>query len=238
MKITNAAAEAFTAMRRRNLTQAGAQVAGGAAGVDKTAFLGLSETDMTAPVQMALKTLLGEIDDLRGEVTRLKGRLAEVEEQADRDPLTPLFNRRAFLRELHRAGTFAHRYGAAASLIYMDLDGFKSVNDRFGHPAGDAALKEVAARLTANVRDSDIVARLGGDEFAVILVQADLPTAQAKAQALRAAIEGRPIFFGEWSAPLKVSYGVIQITPDMDPEAALAAADAAMFTAKRARAAG
>ena len=186
-------------------------------------------------MQGAIKTLLTEIDDLRGEVGRLKVKLSEAEILADRDPLTPLLNRRAFIRELGRIRTFAQRYGSPASVVYFDLDGFKSVNDRFGHGAGDAALQAVAERLAANVRDSDIIGRMGGDEFGVILVQADQATALAKAESLAKAIEASPIRFGDWSAPLHISYGVREITPDTEPEVLVAEADAAMFAAKRAR---
>jgi diguanylate cyclase (GGDEF)-like protein len=169
-------------------------------------------------------------------VGRLKRRLEESEALADKDPLTPLLNRRALLRELGRVRTFSQRYGAPASLVYFDLDGFKSVNDRYGHAAGDAALAAVADRLLAQVRQSDIVARMGGDEFAVILVQADQGIAEAKAKALAHAIEREPIRFGDWTAPLHISYGVRQISPELAPEALVAEADAAMYAAKRARA--
>jgi diguanylate cyclase (GGDEF)-like protein len=235
MKIGGARAEAFSAMRKRALARAGAQAtAGQAAPVDRTAFLGLDETDLTPAVQGAVKTLLTEIDDLRGEVGRLKARLSEVEGLADRDVLTPLLNRRAFVRELHRVGAFAARYGSPASLVYFDLDGFKSVNDRFGHAAGDAALKAVADRLLANTRETDIVGRLGGDEFAVILVQTDVEAANAKAERLKQVIQATPIDLGDWSAPVRISYGVRAVEPGMDPEAALAEADARMFVRKRA----
>lgn len=238
MKVTGARSEPFSAIRRRALAQAGAHVTAGAAPpADKTAFLGLNEADLTPAVQNAVKTLLSEIDDLRGEVSRLKVKLSEAETLADRDPLTPLLNRRAFVRELGRIRAFAQRYGSPASVVYFDLDGFKSVNDRFGHAAGDAALRAVAERLAANVRDSDIIGRMGGDEFGVILVQADAATAQAKAESLAQAIEASPIEFGDWSAPLHISYGVREITLDIEPEALVAEADAAMFAAKRARAA-
>jgi len=235
MKISGATAEQFSAMRRRALTHAGAQAAPAAA-VDKAGFLGLSEADMTPAVKAALQTLLSEVDDLRGEVARLKARLAEAETLADRDPLTPLLNRRAFSRELSRIRTFSQRYGSPASLIFFDLDEFKSINDRFGHAAGDAALQTVAERLMGHVRESDIVGRIGGDEFAVILVQADTATAEAKAAALARALEAEPLQFGDWSAPLHLTYGVSEISADLEPEAILARADAAMMARKRAKA--
>lgn len=233
MKVTGARNEPFSAMRRRALAQAGAAVR--AAPADKADFLGISEAELTPAVRGAVQTLLTEIDDLRGEVGRLKTRLAEAEEIADRDALTPLLNRRALVRELGRIRTFAQRYGSAASLVYFDLDDLKSVNDRFGHAAGDAALKAVAERLRANVRDSDIVGRMGGDEFAVILVQADRATAEAKASSLARAVESEPLRFGDWTAPLHVSFGVCEIGQDSDPEAIVAQADAAMFARKRER---
>lgn len=238
MKITNARNEPFSAMRRRALAQAGAQARGTAPAVDTTAFLGLAEADMTPAVQSAVQTLLGEIDDLRGEVGRLKAQLADLEGLADSDALTPVLNRRALLRELGRIRTFAQRYGSAASLIYFDLDGLKAVNDRLGHAAGDAALKAVAQRLSENVRESDVVGRMGGDEFAVILVQADAVVAEGKAQGLQRAIEREPMRFGDWSAPLHISYGICQISQDLEPEAIVAAADRAMYAAKRQRRVG
>lgn len=239
MKITGARSEPFSDIRRRALAKAGAQTpAAATVQVDKTAFLGLDEADLTPPVRQAIRTLLIEIDDLRGEVGRLKQRLVETEGLADRDALTPLLNRRALVREIGRIRTFAARYGSPASLVYFDLDGFKMVNDRFGHAAGDAALKTVAERLQAQVRESDIVGRMGGDEFAVILVQADRAAAEAKGEALVRAIEAAPVVFGDWTAPLHLSFGVAEISPDLEPEAIVAQADAAMFAKKRGKAAG
>ena len=235
MKITGARTEIFSDNGRRVPTVAGSRAVAPTAGApaDSAGFLGLGAGDLTPPVQRALQALLGEIDDLRGEVARLKGRLAEAEGLADRDALTPALNRRALLRELGRIRAFSQRYGSPAALIYFDLDGFKAVNDRFGHAAGDAALQAVAQRLISQVRESDVVGRMGGDEFAVILAQADVQTAEAKAQVL--AIEAAPVEFGEWSAPLHLSYGVCAITADAEPEAIVAAADAAMYAGRRTR---
>ncbi len=236
MKITGARSESFSAIRKRAPGQTGAQASANAGSpVDQAAFLGLGEADLTPAVQAAMKTLLTEIADLRGEVSRLKARLVEVEGLADRDALTPLLNRRAFVRELSRVRTFSQRYGSPASLVYFDVDGFKGVNDRYGHAAGDACLHAVSERLTSNVRESDIVGRMGGDEFAVILVQTDAATAAAKAAGLAEAIGRTPVQFGDRSAPLHVSYGVREISADMDPETLIAEADAAMFAHKRER---
>ena len=237
MKLLGVRADPLSGVRRRTALQvASAQSGAASAPVSDTAtFLGLGEADLTPAVQAALAGLLVEVDELRKEVGRLKSRLTEAEGLADQDGLTPLLNRRAFMRELRRVLTFSQRYGGPASLVYFDLDGFKAVNDRFGHAAGDVALRAVAERLSANVRESEIVGRLGGDEFGVILVQADLSAALAKAAALAATIENEPVQCGEWLAPLKVSYGLRQIEPGVTAEQALAEADAQMFARKRAR---
>ena len=236
MKITSARTESFSAIRRRALTEAaGPAVARAVVAADTAGFLGLSETDLTPQVQAALKTLMGEIDDLRNEVARLKFKLNEAQGLADLDVLAPVLNRRAFLREIKRVAAFAQRYGSPASLVFFDIDGFKAVNDRFGHAAGDEALKAVASRLQAHVRESDVVGRIGGDEFAVLLVQADQQTAVSKAETLAAAVRGMPVQVGEWSVPLHISWGVREIEPGADPEVALAEADAAMFLKKRVR---
>jgi len=236
MKLLGVRVDSLSGVRGRGGLRpaASVQTDGAVRAPDSAGFLGIDESELTASVLGALTNLLGEIEELRQEVGRLKAHLSEVEDLADLDFLTPLLNRRAFVRELKRITAFAQRYGSPASLVYFDLDGFKAVNDRFGHAAGDLALQAVAERLTANVRESDVVGRLGGDEFAVILVQADLSAASAKAASLAALISSEPVQCGEWLAPIKVSYGVGQIDPDADAEQVLAQADAAMYARKRA----
>ena len=238
MKVTGARNEPLPASRKRATAQGGATTASGTARADSVAFLGVPAAEMTPAVQAAIQTLLGELDSLRTEVGRLKERLKSAEDLADRDALTPLLNRRGFLRELSRVRTFAQRYGSPASLVYFDLDGFKAINDRYGHAAGDAALLAVADRLLANVRESDVVGRMGGDEFAIVLVQTDQATAQAKAATLAEAMEREPISFGEGSVSIRLSYGVREIVANTEPEILIAEADAAMFTAKRLRKTG
>ena len=216
--------------------QAGAKVVGrGPTRPDETAFLGLSEADLTPAVLGAIRTLLTEVDDLRQEVARLKARLNQAEILSDQDPLTPALNRRALMRELERIRTFSHRYGSPAALVYIDLDDFKSINDRFGHAAGDEALRAVAERLRSLMSEPDLVSRIGGDEFAVVFGQATLAGAEARARSLARSLESTPIRFGEWAAPIHVSFGVSEITPDLAPEDVVARADAAMYARRRER---
>jgi diguanylate cyclase (GGDEF)-like protein len=236
MKISTARSEPFSAIRRRNLALAGAKLPGAApSATDDARFMGVTEAELTPAVKAALATLVIELEDLRSELKWLKARLLEAEAAADEDPLTGVKNRRAFLREVKRVSAFGVRYDVPASVVYFDLDDLKGVNDRLGHAAGDAALKAVAERLQQHVRESDIVGRMGGDEFAVILAQADRPTAEAKAAALARAIEAEPLKFGDWSAPLHISWGVREITQDAEPEALVADADQAMYARKRER---
>jgi diguanylate cyclase (GGDEF)-like protein len=175
-----------------------------------------------------IAALTREIEALKAEVVRL--RLL-----ADYDTLAPVLNRRAFMRELSRTLAFCRRYRASAAVLYLDLDGFKEVNDRFGHPAGDAALVRVAELLVAQVRESDRVARLGGDEFAVLLLQVDAEAAAAKARALAEAIAAEPFSFDGEGFRLGGSFGVRAFEDHAEPEAWLAEADAAMFVRKRTR---
>ena len=235
MKNSAARTEPFAAIRRRSLAAAGAKTGRAAVAFDRVALLGLPEAELTPAAKTALASLMIELEDLRTQMRRLKAQLAEAEAAADEDPLTSAKNRRAFVRELKRVAAFVQRYGGSASVIYFDLDDLKAVNDRFGHAAGDAALKAVADRLAAHVRETDVVGRMGGDEFAVLLSQADLPTAQAKAQALARLVSAEPVQGGEWLVPVRVSWGVRQLDPSTDPELQIAEADAAMFAMKRAK---
>jgi diguanylate cyclase (GGDEF)-like protein len=237
MKLSGVRSDPLAGVRRRVALQsaAGGVSAQATRAPDSAAFLGLAENDLTPAVQAALGQLFTEIDELRKEVTRLKAHLAEAENLADSDVLTPLLNRRAFVRELARNLAFVQRYGTPSSVVYFDLDGFKGVNDRFGHAGGDGALKTVAQRLLSAVRESDVVGRLGGDEFGVILIQADFATATAKAGQIAAAVEGEAVSVGDWMTPIHLTWGVRQIEAASTVEGLLADADRAMFSAKKAK---
>jgi diguanylate cyclase (GGDEF)-like protein len=113
---------------------------------------------------------------------RLHDMQRKLEEQSITDALTGLKNRRLFDERLHEEFRRAQRYGDYLSLIMIDLDHFKQVNDRFGHPAGDAVLSEVGSLIRASIRDPDICARYGGEEFAVILPKTHMSGALAVAE--------------------------------------------------------
>ncbi len=189
---------------------------------------GLKPRDLSDSALRAFAELAAERDDLAE-------KLAVAEDMADRDTLTPAFNRRAFIRELHRTMSAFERYRTPAAVIYVDLDGLKALNDGFGHSAGDAALCHVGRLLADMVRESDIVGRLGGDEFGVIMNHASAEEAHAKALVLSEAISRTPIVHAGQSHRVSVSLGVHAIAFAEDPELAIARADEAMYADKYAR---
>jgi diguanylate cyclase (GGDEF)-like protein len=143
-------------------------------------------------------------------------------------------NRRGFERELKRAASYVQRYGGNAALVYLDLDGFKPVNDRFGHAAGDAVLAAVAATLVTSVRASDTVARIGGDEFAVLLWNLSPQDARNKSQALERSIADTTVRWGARRITVGATAGVAEFL-DRDIAGLVARADAAMYARKRKR---
>jgi diguanylate cyclase (GGDEF)-like protein len=205
----------------------------GATPVDPAAILGIPEGELTPKVRATLEGLIGELRHLRLDLEREKTRAHHLEALADQDSLTPSLNRRAFIRELSRMLAFAERYQTPSSLVYFDVNEMKRINDDFGHAAGDAALRHVAAALVENVRSFDVVGRLGGDEFAVILAQVDSDCALAKARSLAEAIEGGPAAWNGSELHVRVAFGVHTFSRDEPVDEALDAADRAMYARKK-----
>jgi diguanylate cyclase (GGDEF)-like protein len=187
------------------------------------------------PSRAVVTRLAAEVDALAAQLAASRARISELEARVDIDPLTDILNRRGFERELKRSLAYVKRYGASVALVYLDLDGFKPVNDRHGHSAGDAVLKAVAAALSRNVRASDVVARLGGDEFAVLLWNVNAPDAAAKAAALEAAVYATPVRWGDATLVVGASAGLALLGVLDSPAEMLARADAAMYARKAAR---
>jgi diguanylate cyclase (GGDEF)-like protein len=188
--------------------------------------------EMTPHVRGALAQMQAQIDRLRADRSRLARQLREAEDLADSDTLVPVFNRRAFVRELTRVISFAQRYDVQASLVYFDLDGFKQVNDRFGHSAGDAVLKAIGHVLLAQIRESDLVGRVGGDEFAVILAKAGPVDAQTKGAQLAQAIRATIVPYLGHSLSVGAAFGAYSFEPGDTAERAISRADEAMYAHK------
>jgi diguanylate cyclase (GGDEF)-like protein len=179
--------------------------------------------------------LLAEIGRLKTELRRAERKIAELEARADVDPLLDIFNRRGFERELARSLDYVKRYGTEAALLYVDLDGFKAINDRHGHAAGDALLRAISARLRAHVRASDVVARLGGDEFAILIWNVGEAVAAAKARDLEQVIGGTIVVHRDARIAVGASVGIAPLAPGAGAAAMLDAADRAMYARKKER---
>jgi diguanylate cyclase (GGDEF)-like protein len=194
---------------------------------------GTSDNQPSTDVREALARLQAEREAIQRELDEARERIAELERLADEDSLTPIANRRAFVRELSRMIAFTRRYGPPSSVIYFDVNGMKQINDTYGHPAGDAALRHVAEVLLKNVRESDIVGRPGGDEFGVILAQTNQEQANAKAAALAQAIGSTALRWGKTDIKVSAAYGVYPFTGSDDAQVAIEAADKAKYRQKR-----
>ena len=178
-----------------------------------------------------LNTSLRAISD--GLEERVRQRTAELAHRAHHDHLTGLPNRALFEERLERAVASAERYGRRLAVLFLDLDGFKAVNDTHGHDAGDRVLKQVAGRLPAGLRSSDTLARFGGDEFVVLVTEIAHPLdAREVAMALLDSLTGPYEALGH-RFTLRASVG-ISVFPDDGPDASklLRHADLAMYEAK------
>jgi diguanylate cyclase (GGDEF)-like protein len=158
-----------------------------------------------------------------------------VERQALIDGLTGLANRRQCEETLADEFARVERFGGSLAVVVADLDWFKDVNDRHGHPAGDSVLSDFAALLQETVRDVDLAGRWGGEEFVLILPGTDLAGGARVAERIRVALAGRVVLAVD-RTPITItaSFGVAAIPPDKTASELFAAADAAMYQAKRA----
>lgn len=168
---------------------------------------------------------------------RLEESVKQLEESATMDSLTCLWNRRAFSGRLHDEVARHARYGTPVSLLMLDLDGFKTVNDRYGHVAGDEVLVIVAGLLRETLRVTDLPSRYGGDEFAVVLPATGKTDAFAVAEKLRGAVEQAVVELRRdgvtEQVPVRVSVGVATAHHgSTDPVELLEAADRALYQAK------
>jgi len=156
-------------------------------------------------------------------------------ELAMRDMLTGLANRRAITEDLEHVVARARRQGERFSLLMLDIDHFKRINDSFGHQAGDVVLRDVAEQMRLRLRAQDHIGRFGGEEFLLVLPDTDLGGAQTLAEALRAGVEAQPIHWGAHQIAATVSIGICASTGAVadTADSLVAAADAALYRAKQ-----
>ena len=175
------------------------------------------------------KTVIKRLQD---EISVLKTQLLQLEQTADADPMVPVYNRRAFVREIGRAQVLMSRYDILCSVIFFDLNDFKRVNDKFGHATGDDLLIKIGETLKAHVRDCDMVARIGGDEFGVLMFKTDAQVARAKAASLACRIAEQNIDIVAERVAVSCAWGVSACHPEDTPKQILHRADRAMYAHK------
>ncbi|MBB1076745.1 diguanylate cyclase [Rhodoferax sp. 4810] len=168
------------------------------------------------------------------DITDTKNQQQLLREMAYQDPLTLADNRRSFLEKLQAELARVHRYGEQASLLMLDIDFFKQVNDTYGHQVGDAVLKHLVALMHGVLRSLDSVGRLGGEEFAVLLPDTGTEAALQLAERLRLAVQLSPALEAGQTVYFTISLGVVAITADLaDTKTVLHQADKAMYHAKQ-----
>ena len=188
--------------------------------------------------QQALEERSRELEAINAELAASNAQLAEarqtMEQLAMHDQLTGLANRHKFLQVFAVEAERRNRNGRPLSLLVIDIDHFKSVNDRFGHLAGDACLRAVAAVLERSVRAADVVGRFGGEEFLVLLPDTDSDGAKAAAENLGREMRNSEFTLGDARLSLTISIGVATLAPDQpgDFDSLMHRADAAVYRAK------
>lgn len=157
----------------------------------------------------------------------------ELREHANVDMLTGALTRRAFMRDSARLKELLRRKGLAMTVVMVDIDHFKSVNDKYGHASGDEVLKSVAMILKVNLREYDLLGRLGGEEFAIAL-EGDMEKALRIAERLRQAASSLKFTFADRPTNVTASFGIAELRCDEDFTEALNRADTALYAAKTA----
>jgi diguanylate cyclase (GGDEF)-like protein len=165
---------------------------------------------------------------------RIENQENELHKQAFIDPLTNCHNRRSFLTNASKSFERSRRYDHTFSVLYIDIDYFKSINDRYGHAVGDEAIKQMTRICQMNIRDSDILGRLGGDEFGIILQECGLEYATQTAEKLRSCVSDHVISDERMSVRLSISIGAVTINEnDKDAFDILRRADNNLYEAKQ-----
>ena len=180
------------------------------------------------------EALMSEIRRLEGEVARLESRVEQLDRLACMDTLVPAANRRGLMKALDMVLARHERHGIPAAILFVDVDGLKSINDSHGHAAGDAALIHLTALMIANIRKTDLVARIGGDEFAILLDHSSDEVAVETARRLAMQVAQSDFLHRGVALELSVAIGLAMIERGDTADSALDRADRAMYSRKNA----
>lgn len=200
-------------------------------------------TDEVGSLVTSVSNMVGTIEKQARDINQLSGRLetasmeleqtnSKLKKLSFEDELTGLYNRRFFSIRMGEELSRFRRFNHPASVILLDVDAFKLINDELGHAAGDATLREIAQLLLKHSREINVICRYGGDEFAILLVETSKPGAWQYAERMRQAVADYPFSHGR---RVTASFGVAGLPEDVDSsmEDLLRAADEALYSAKR-----
>ncbi len=179
-----------------------------------------------------VELLLEKIEKMEEDGDHLRSRLEETQQQAYRDVLTGIPNRQAYEERIAEEIARCRRYGSKLCMVVWDIDKFKSVNDNYGHAAGDRVLKIVAETLYAQTRETDFLARFGGEEFVMLLTETDLDSTKIVAEKLREIIAETPFHFRDNEVPVTISGGISELGKDETANSLFERADKALYAAK------
>ena len=183
--------------------------------------------------KLELNNELGELSQsIDNMADAIESHVNELEELATTDPLTEIHNRRSAFSLLEAEIKRSSRYSLPLSLLMMDIDHFKSINDRFGHNAGDMVLRHVCSVCLKELREVDFMGRIGGEEFILVLPATEGNSANQVAERIRNSIEGNVILIGSEEMSVTASFGVVEGGGDETKEALLKRADEAMYLSK------
>ncbi|HFQ13829.1 MAG TPA: diguanylate cyclase, partial [Gammaproteobacteria bacterium] len=197
--------------------------------MDKFLQTALQRDRQAGDVSAHLKQQLQQAEE---EIEALRRQLEEEREQSLRDALTGLANRRAYDQAIADELARFQRYGSVFVLAVWDVDHFKSINDTYGHAAGDKVLKIIAGLIARNTRQTDMVARYGGEEFVVIMPETGIEAARVSLDKVRGLIEDCAFHFRGQRVVITASCGLTASRPEDTPESIFRRADSALYRAK------
>lgn len=189
----------------------------------------------SGPTKFLVRHALELVREAESVLNAQRQRIAHLERLSATDDLTGLNNRRGFMDHLRRHAAAARRHGETGVLALCDLDGFKQINDRHGHPAGDAMLRRFADLMRRHIRETDVVGRLGGDEFAILLTRCDIDGGLAKIAALQGLADAEVLDWNGNAIPVRASFGAIPYRIGAQADDLIAAADAVLYSEKAER---